>query len=174
MRLCDVCGSKNTFITTRLTTAAWPLALVCGDCGASVGCHIDTDRPMGKTAVSSTRLLRHLAHLAFDKIWQSGCMSRNKAQNWMRDHLNLTCEFHISELSNRQLLKVINISEDYCRAKGEHRLANERKQKNARTKRVFERAAKHDAIHATKRRANRASAGQRKKRNGRPINNLLD
>jgi hypothetical protein len=153
--------------------AKWPLALVCGDCGASVGCHIDTDVPMGKMAVASTRMLRHMAHLAFDKIWKSGCMSRRRAQEWMASHLNLVCEFHISECTNRQLLHVINVSEEYCRTKGEHRIANERNQKSARTRRVFERDAKHNAIHAAKRRNARTRKGQRKQRNNRPFDNVL-
>lgn len=173
MGLCDVCGGNNTIVTTRLTMAKWPLAKVCNDCGASVGCHADTDEPLGKMAKSNTRYLRYLTHLAFDKIWKSGCMPREKAYSWIAVQLGLQ-EFHISECTNNQLLSVIRISEEYCRSKGERNLRNEGKQKNARTRRPFQRIAKRNAVYAAKRKSNRPTARQRNRRNNRPKPNLLD
>ena len=52
---------------------------LCIACDAYVGCHRNTDRPLGQLANRETRLMRQMAHAAFDPIWNGTHISRNDA-----------------------------------------------------------------------------------------------
>lgn len=155
MKHCDVCNSRNVILTTRFTLAHWPYVWICKDCGASVGCIEDTETPLGKMAVGSTRYLRRLAHISFDKIWKAGFMTRDKAIEWMGKELLIVERFHISESTPQELLKCIEISETYLQKKGTHKIEIGSKRKNERIARIIQRVAKRDALHAAKRKSKR-------------------
>ena len=48
----------------------WPLVHRCTTCGARVGCHPDTDIPLGTLADGPTMKARQEAHAAFDPLWR--------------------------------------------------------------------------------------------------------
>lgn len=114
---CDVCGSNDCELIDRSRPGhnhgTWPWAWMCNSCGASVGCHPDTDIPLGFMASGEVRKLRRVAHSCFDDIWRAGFMSRERAKEWMRESLNLKVEFHISQIKYTQLLKCIQLCEEY-------------------------------------------------------------
>ena len=64
----------------------------CTPCGAYVGCHHKTTRPLGLLANAETRRLRQQAHACFDPLWNgaTAIMSRTKAYKWLRSELGLT------------------------------------------------------------------------------------
>ncbi len=152
---CSECRSINVFLTTRFTLANWPYAWICGDCGASVGCQSDTDLPLGLMATGSLRKLRRLAHISFDKIWQAGFMTRDRAIEWMGKELDMIERFHISTSTHKELLRCITISEEYCRRKGQHKIEIGKQRINDRHKRTVQRLAKHNLLHASKRKHSR-------------------
>ncbi|MBB4635890.1 zinc-finger-containing protein [Longimicrobium terrae] len=45
---------------------------VCEPCGAWVGCHRGTERPLGRLANAELRRAKVQAHDAFDRVWRSG------------------------------------------------------------------------------------------------------
>lgn len=52
---------------------------LCIDCVAYVGCHKDTDKPLGTLADAQLRSARGYVHEIFDPIWKTGALSRKEA-----------------------------------------------------------------------------------------------
>lgn len=135
---CDNCASLNIAYSTvskefanRLN--AWPNIWVCKDCGASIGCHPNTNLPLGKMAGPQTRKLRIKAHAAFDPIWQTGLMRRDQAYAWLARQLGigvLVC--HISWLTQDHLKKAISLSENYV-SQNKHKAEKRKEKRRART-----------------------------------------
>jgi hypothetical protein len=119
---CNSCCSTNIELTTNdkiygKIFGAWPKVYICNDCGASCGCHPNTDIPLGRMADRETRQLRVQAHTAFDPLWKNGYMTRTKAYNWLAGQLGIeVSESHISWLSKEQLEKVIETCNDYIKS----------------------------------------------------------
>lgn len=61
--------------------------------------------------------VRHITHIVFDSIWQSGMMNRSQAYNWMAHVMGIPPEnAHIGKLSYIQcirLIKKVNRKKDY-------------------------------------------------------------
>lgn len=86
------------------------LLYVCSNhptCNAYVGMNQKTHMPHGPLANSELRNLRIRAHRSFDRLWQTGLMSRNSAYRWMADffcipvqqaHIGQLCEYRCKEL----------------------------------------------------------------------------
>ena len=76
-------------------------------CKAYVGIYPGTKTPMGVLANGDLRNLRIRAHRKFDRLWQSGIMSRQDAYRWMADyfclpqkeaHIGMFSEYRCNEL----------------------------------------------------------------------------
>lgn len=81
---------------------------LCKLCGAFVGCHKGTKKPMGTLANKEIRELRKQAHALFDPIWRSRQMTRKQAYRRMAEILAVDSdEAHISMLSKDNLEKLI-------------------------------------------------------------------
>lgn len=121
--VCDVCHSKDVVLTTRevlgirrnYTGWEWPVIWFCIDCGAAVGTHQGTETPLGKMAHSNVRMLRIVAHRAFDPIWKRGFMSRDEAYQWMHEKLNIPENAHIGTIGELDLIKLTELSNQYIR-----------------------------------------------------------
>lgn len=61
----------------------------CIPCGAYVGCHQGSGRPLGRLANKQLRSAKQSAHAAFDPIWKSGRMKRGKAYSWLAKQLGI-------------------------------------------------------------------------------------
>ena len=85
----------------------------CKPCGARVGCHKDTDEPLGRLANAELRQAKMKAHEAFDPLWKrelGGTMKRGKAYEWLAGQMNLTKdECHIGMFDVAQCQQVISI-----------------------------------------------------------------
>ena len=66
------------------------LFYLCKPCGAYVGCHRRTDKPLGRLANLELRRAKMGAHAAFDPLWQGGSMTRSEAYAWLARKLNIT------------------------------------------------------------------------------------
>ncbi len=151
---CDVCHSSNVVLSRR-ENAGWPLIWLCLQCYSSVGCHVDTEIPMGPLAPGKVRMLRRLAHISFDQIWLVGIMSRERAKRWMGDLLGLEQEFHISHLPISKLKLCIKYSEDYLKSKAGHKLVVMKERRNERIAKPLRKAAKLNAVYAERRKNKR-------------------
>ena len=76
-------------------------------CNTYVGTHPGTTLPMGIPANGDLRNLRIRTHRTFDRIWQSGIMTRDQAYRWFADsfslrlqdaHIGLCSEYQCNEL----------------------------------------------------------------------------
>ena len=56
---------------------------ICAPCGARVGCHPGTQRPLGTMADAPLRAARVRVHAAMDPLWRSGSLTRAGAYAWL-------------------------------------------------------------------------------------------
>lgn len=76
----------------------WPWLYLCqnAQCRAYVGTHPNTALPLGTLATADIRLARKKAKEPFDRLWQSGQMSRTNAYSWLAGKLGIpvaACHF---------------------------------------------------------------------------------
>lgn len=85
---------------------------LCKGCDAYVGCHPGTSIPLGILANAELRQAKRDAHLAFDRLWKEGRITRSKAyivlaRLMMRNPKNT----HIGMMSVEQCRRVMAICE---------------------------------------------------------------
>lgn len=62
---------------------------LCKPCDAYVGCHPDTQQPLGRLANAELRKYKSCAHAAFDPYWRSGKVSRSQAYQALAARLGI-------------------------------------------------------------------------------------
>jgi hypothetical protein len=86
----------------------------CVPCGARVGCHKGTDRPLGRLANAELRRAKMAAHDAFDKMWKLRRMTRNEAYGWLANELNLSRkECHIGMFDVQRCEQVVRVCGEF-------------------------------------------------------------
>lgn len=101
--ICPYCGATSVLVggdaiypwLTHLHHKRFWRCLACVD--AYVGCHPDTDRPLGRLADAKLRLAKSHAHAVFDPIWKAkmareGCSqgeARSKGYRWLAQQLGI-------------------------------------------------------------------------------------
>jgi len=79
-------------------------------CNSYVAAHSKTLLPMGTLAGPQLRRQRIQAHAAFDRLWQSGLMSKRQAYLWLQTELGLPeDEAHIGKFSTYRCEQVIRL-----------------------------------------------------------------
>lgn len=85
---------------------------VCDPCGARVGCHGDSDKPLGNLADAATRAARMAAHAAFDPLWKGTDMKRSAAYLWLSERLGMDPkDCHISQMGVEGCQRVVEACE---------------------------------------------------------------
>lgn len=87
------------------------------NCGAFVGCHPQSNRPLGAPAGPETRKARSAAHAVFDPLWQRKAqqgfkrhVARRAGYEWLASQMKIpVLDCHISYFSREQALQVIAI-----------------------------------------------------------------
>jgi len=80
----------------------------CAPCKAYVGCHPNTEKPLGRLANAELRRAKMDAHKAFDSTWKSGALSRSQAYRWLAESLEIPAdECHIGMFDVEACHKVI-------------------------------------------------------------------
>lgn len=90
-------------------------------CGAYVGCHGDTQEPMGTPAGPATRSARGEAHAAFDALWKRKVArgtprkeARNAGYAWLAREMGLDVEdTHIGSFTTEQCERVVELCRPY-------------------------------------------------------------
>src|SRR3990167_11355804 len=80
----------------------------CRDCDAYVGCHNNTEEPLGSMANKELRGWRMKAHDAIDPLWKSGKYARR--QIYHRMQLYFRKEVHIGESDIKMCKKIIKFA----------------------------------------------------------------
>ena len=90
-------------------------------CGAYVGCHPNSQTPLGTPAGPATRKARNQAHAAFDALWQRKMRrgtprkeARNAGYAWLAREMGLDGEdTHIGSFTQEQCERVIELCRPY-------------------------------------------------------------
>lgn len=90
-KACNLCGgevkkSSNAEVYGR-EFGKWPFIYLCAKCGAYVGLHPNTDRPLGTLADVHTRVARRTLKPTFDRIWKERLCSRSQAYKLLAEEL---------------------------------------------------------------------------------------
>jgi hypothetical protein len=93
---CDYCGKPAELVKGREVYPGERLRHLwhkdyyhCRPCGAYVGCHTGTTRPLGRLANAELRRAKIQAHEAFDRLWRGGGFSRSEAYRWLAEQLEI-------------------------------------------------------------------------------------
>lgn len=79
-------------------------------CNAYVAAHRHNHLPMGTLANRELRRKRIEAHAAFNRLWQSGLMTKRAAYRWLQVQLGLPAEeTHIANFSEWRCDQVIQL-----------------------------------------------------------------
>lgn len=82
----------------------------CQNCGARVGCHRGTTRPLGNVANEALRSKRIEAHRIFDGYWRHHRISRSTAYSWLAKQMGLPRrKTHIGSFEMDQCQRVIRL-----------------------------------------------------------------
>lgn len=95
---------KNSVLYGRCR-GHWPFIYYCLECGAAVGVHKNTHKPLGTLADAPTRQQRRQTHELFDPLWQNRVVFKRRADayRWLSRTLSLPTEkAHIGMLSSDQ------------------------------------------------------------------------
>lgn len=111
---CDYCGHRAELVDDAVIygRSYGHTAYLCRSCGAYVGCHGRSDKPLGRLANAQLRRWKMAAHAAFDPLWKRGPFRgrRRAAYAWLAEKMALPVEkTHIGMFDERQCQQVIEI-----------------------------------------------------------------
>jgi len=87
---CDYCQQPAPLVDNKIIYGrSFGKSYYCQECGAWVGVHEGTVRPMGRMANAHLRRWKMKAHAAFDPIWQLKSMQRSRAYLWLSKELGI-------------------------------------------------------------------------------------
>lgn len=119
---CPYCGSQallrpaSVVYGTNAIDHATPY-YVCARypaCDSYVAAHRDTRLPMGTLANRDLRCRRIEAHKAFNRLWETGLMSKKQAYRWLQAKLGLPeQESHIGKFSSFRCEQVIQLCRNF-------------------------------------------------------------
>lgn len=93
---CDYCGHKAALVDDSeiYGRSFGHTAYLCRNCGAYVGCHGRTDKPLGRLADATLRKWKMAAHASFDPLWKTGPFRgrRKAAYGWLAGQMGLPVE----------------------------------------------------------------------------------
>ncbi|AUR90869.1 hypothetical protein NVP1151O_28 [Vibrio phage 1.151.O._10N.222.46.B1] len=85
----------------------------CSPCGARVGCHKGTLKPLGRLANDELRKAKSRAHAAFDPLWKGKVKTRKAAYQWLAGELGIRPrDCHIGEFDLSMCERVVNVMND--------------------------------------------------------------
>lgn len=128
---CPYCGEPVKIVDSIVIykKRSYGLAYVCSaypKCDAYVGCHPNTDRPLGRLADKKLRTAKSAAHRAFDALWrrkanqpgQNEKAARIAGYRWLAKQLGIRRQnCHVGMFDVEQCLRVVEICKPYIGAK---------------------------------------------------------
>lgn len=109
---CPECGNLGVLADSSVVYGeSYGMIWHCHECGTYVGCHKDTDVPLGTMAGMELRRKRREAHSALDPLWKSGRMERTKVYEWLASRLGMQTEdCHVAKFDESQCEMVIRLA----------------------------------------------------------------
>lgn len=114
----------NPAVLLRVREAGYPYfkdygpTWVCVLCGAWVGCHPGSERPLGGLANAELRAAKQAAHAVFDPLWQrkiekDGCskgQARRAGYKWLSEQLGIPYKkTHIGYMNVEECKRVVEV-----------------------------------------------------------------
>ena len=94
--MCPYCDLKAELRdSARIYGKSYGMVWVCPnypDCDAFVGCYKESSKPLGTLANKELREARKQAHSAFDRIWETGQLTRQDAYDMLSIILSIPSE----------------------------------------------------------------------------------
>lgn len=98
---CGICGSQRV----ELRHSRYGYYYRCPECGAMVGCHRGTKKPMGMTMDDEGRRLRKECHQMFDELWTTS-KERSERYRTLASMMNIRpSQCHFAKMTKRQLIQ---------------------------------------------------------------------
>ena len=120
---CPYCGSQAFLRPASVvykSISPGEEVYVCGRypaCDAYVSAHRASHLPMGTLANRSLRQKRRQAHIALNRLWEQGLMTRKEAYRWLQVQLGLPeSEAHIGRFSEFRCKQVIALCRGFAGA----------------------------------------------------------
>jgi hypothetical protein len=113
---CPYCGDLAQLVDSAVVYngRSYGLIYLCQPCGAWVGCHKDTNKPLGRLADAELRQWKQRAHRAFDPIWKNKSKRRPNAYKWLAKELNIEPQdCHIGMFDVDQCKQVVDVCARY-------------------------------------------------------------
>lgn len=114
--ICDYCGKPAQFVDSAIVYHGHSYGMIyyCHDCNAWVGCHKDSDAPLGRLANAELRNWKRGAHAVFDPLWRRRIIgNRQKAYAWLSEQMGLPPEkTHIGMFDVDQCKQVIRLCKE--------------------------------------------------------------
>lgn len=77
------------------------------ECGAYVGCHNNTKKPLGTLASPELQQLRRKVHTIIDPMWRNGKMTRRNVYAYLSKIMGKT--YHTGETTIEDCKKLLNL-----------------------------------------------------------------
>ena len=111
--ICRYCGTQaewgeNKRIYGRNYGKSY-MCWLCPNCGASVGCHQNTKRPLGIMANQELKELRMRIHRIIDPWWKSGKMKRRVVYKTLSRVLGR--QYHTADLNEEEAKRLLALRE---------------------------------------------------------------
>jgi hypothetical protein len=113
--LCDYCSRQTSFVRGSQVYPHRPdlhklRFYMCRPCGAWVGVHRGTVKPLGRLADAALRRAKMDAHAAFDPLWKKGRGKRSSRYRWLADRLGIQpADCHIGMFDIATCERVVDI-----------------------------------------------------------------
>lgn len=118
---CDYCHTAAELVTgeevyPRLPELWEHAFYLCRPCGAYVGCHAGTVKPLGRLANKELRHAKMAAHKAFDVLWKgTNVFSRKQAYRWLADRLGVDrSRCHIGMFDLDECYRAVEACQLFC------------------------------------------------------------
>lgn len=109
--LCPYCGKEPEWVPNEEVYGkrygASYMCYLCRPCGAYVGCHQNTRRPLGTMANKELREWRMKVHHYIDPIWKGGLMKRKHVYRFLCRYFGR--QFHVGESTIEDCKQVLEI-----------------------------------------------------------------
>lgn len=120
---CPYCGSQaflRPASMVRRNAQHGEEVYVCAHypvCNSYVSAHRRTHLPMGTLASKQLREKRRMAHIALNRLWEQGLMTRKEAYRWLQIQMSLPeTEAHIGNFSEYRCDQVITLCKQFTDA----------------------------------------------------------
>lgn len=113
--VCQYCSMlsvkvKGTEIYPHRADLKTKVFYLCWRCDAYVGCHPNSEIPLGVLANAELREAKKEAHLAFDRLWKEGSTTRSKAYTILAMLLDIAPrDAHIGQMTPDMCRRVVQI-----------------------------------------------------------------